>query len=377
MKNITVFATGDSNQVKTWSNVPYFFTSSLESKGIKVNRVNLEPNRLMRSIFDYGFTFILKKIWKDTSYDYFRSVLHFAIVRNQIKKAIRKYPNSDAYAFLTFSFSSAGLTKKPTIQLCDWTYDYYFKYFKNREPDFFEKQSIKRENTQIQETDYVISLFPKVADYMKAQYGAEKVHYLGNVINALFEPEKEEIFQYKKDSGKLLFIGSKKYIEGAEALIKAFELLKPVYPKLSLHLIGVEESNFKHLPADVFCYGYLDKAIDAEKEKYYDLMKEAKIFINTTPKWAAFSASIEAMYYYTPVVVPPYGEFKTTFGEDIDFGLYCKENTAPLIAQSIENILNNKQYETLCNQAHEAVKEFTWHGYIDKIIKKINPTIFN
>lgn len=372
MKEITVFTTGDSNQIKTWSNIPFFFTASLASKGVKVNRVNLKPNRLMRAIFDYSVTYILRKILKNTTYDYFRSGLHFAVVRNQIKKAIHQYPDSDAFAFLTFSFSTAGLTQKPVIQLCDWTYDYYFKYFRNRKPDFFEKQSIKREDSQIKGTDYVISLFPKVADYMKERYGAEKVHYLGNVINSLFNPDKEEIFQLKRNSWKLIFVGSKKYLEGAESLIKAFEMLKPAYPELSLHLIGIEESNLRRLPVDVFCYGYLDKAIDVQKEKYYDLLKDAKIFINTTPRWAAFSASIEAMYYYTPVIVSSYGEFKETFGEVIGFGSYCEENSVPLIAQSIEGILNHPGYESLCNQAHEAVKEFTWDAYVDKIIQKMN-----
>ncbi|HAH58014.1 MAG TPA: hypothetical protein DCL86_07695 [Bacteroidales bacterium] len=371
MKEITVFASGDSSQIKTWSHIPYFFTTSLTHKGIKVNRVSLKPNRLMRAAFDFSFTFLLRKLLKNTTYDYFRSGLHFAIVRHQIKKAIRQFPDSDAFAFLTFSFSTAGLSQKPSIQLCDWTYDYYFKYFKNRKPDFFEKQSIKREDKQIQGTDCVISLFPRVAEYMKARYGSEKVHYLGNVINALFEPGKEEIFHLKRNSGKLLFVGSKKYIEGAEALIKAFELLKPAYSELSLHLIGIDESDIKHQPAHVFCYGYLDKALEEEKERYYDLLKEARIFINTTPKWAAFSASIEAMYYYTPVVVPPYEEFKTTFGATIDFGVYCEDNTPQLIAQSIKDILNHRNYEALCNQAHESVKAYTWDAYTDKIIEKI------
>ena len=52
----------------------------------------------------------------------------------------------------------------------------------------------------------------------------------------------------------------------------------------------------------------------------YEPFKKAKVFINTTPKWAAFSASIEAMYFYIPVVVTPYDEFTKTFGEHIEFG---------------------------------------------------------
>ncbi len=45
LKEITVFCEqGDSSQIRTWSNVPYFFTRALEAHGVKVNRVNLHPS---------------------------------------------------------------------------------------------------------------------------------------------------------------------------------------------------------------------------------------------------------------------------------------------------------------------------------------------
>jgi hypothetical protein len=95
------------------------------------------------------------------------SFTHFTNVRYRIKKAINQYPNSDANIFLTFSFSSAGLTMKPSIQFCDWTYDHYFKFLLDRKPGFLEKQCIKREDSQIEGSDLVFPLFPSVAEYMK------------------------------------------------------------------------------------------------------------------------------------------------------------------------------------------------------------------
>jgi glycosyltransferase involved in cell wall biosynthesis len=371
MKEITVFANGDSSKIRIWSNVPFFFTETFISKGIKVNRIDLSPSILLETIFNITCYPLIKVINRKTSYEYFRSLIHFINVRNRIRKAIKKYSNSDAYIFLTFSFSSAGLTSKPTIQFSDWTYNHYFNYFKNRKPDFFERRCIKRENSQIEGSNLVLTLFPSVAEYMKERYKNSNIFYLGNVINSLLDVSEEEILNLKENSYNLLFVGRKKYIEGAQSLIIAFENLKVKYPQLSLHIIGMKTSDFKNLPKDVYCYGYLDKGDDNDRELYYKLFREAKIFVNTTPKWGAFSASIEAMYFYTPVIISPYKEFIKTFGRNIDFGCYCEPPSLTCLEEKIMNIFNNSAYKMLCRKAHDSVKEYTWDAYIDKVISKI------
>ena len=185
INEITVFASGNSKDIRTWSNVPYFFTETLLTKGIKVNRVDLSPSSFLKGIFNLTIKLVINRINKDTTYNYFRSFTHFNDVKNRIKKALKQFPDSDANVFLTFSFSSAGLTSKPSIQFCDWTYDHYLKYFKNRKPDFLEKQCIRREDLQIEGSDLVFSLFPGIAGDMRKRYKNPNIQYLGNVINSL------------------------------------------------------------------------------------------------------------------------------------------------------------------------------------------------
>ena len=120
-------------------------------------------------------------------------------------------------------------------------------------------------------------------------------------------------------------------------MLEAFNILKVNYPSLSLHFIGLTESQIGNVIKDVYCYGYLDKGDEKQRELYYHLLKEAKIFVNTTPKWSAFSASIEAMYFYTPVIIPSYDEFVETFGNDFLGGAFCDDNS--YLAQRIESIL--------------------------------------
>jgi hypothetical protein len=183
-KEVTVYTNGDSSKLSTWSNVPFLFTETLMQKGINVNRVDLSPSPVLNKFWNKTFGRVLRRVYKNTDYDYFRSLVHFLDVRRRIKRAINQYANSEANIFLTFSFSSVGLAQKPSIQFCDWTYDYYFKRFISRKPDMLEKWCINREDSQIEGTDLVLPLYPVVAEYMKSRYKNKNIIYLGNVINS-------------------------------------------------------------------------------------------------------------------------------------------------------------------------------------------------
>ncbi len=374
LREVTVFTNGDSSKLSTWSNVPYLFTETLIAKGIKVNRVDLNPDPSLKSFWDKTMGRVARRIInKKTNFEYFRSRLHFMNVRSLIKKAIQAYPQTDAFIFLTFSFSASRLTKKPVVLFGDWTYDYYLDYYENRKPDLLEQQSIDREKSVIESADLVLPLFPGIAAHMKKTYSNKNIQYLGNVINAVNTISETEALKAKENSHELLFVGSPKYLAGALSLINAFENLKKQYPALKVHIVGMNESEIgRVLPTDVFCYGYIDKGNDKERELYYDLFKRSKVFINTTPKWGAFSATIEAMYFYNPVIVMPYDEFVETFGRQINFGVYCEENTPTAIEKSVKAVLDHPDYNSLCTEANKAIKDYSWSAYIDKVIAQIN-----
>jgi len=214
-------------------------------------------------------------------------------------------------------------------------------------------------------------LFPGVAVYMKKTYRNKNIFYLGNVINSLYEASEQVALAAKRNSPDLLFVGSTKYMEGAKSLVTAFSALKKEYKDLQLHIIGMTESKLGLKAEGLKCYGYLDKANDEQRNLYYELFKRAKVFINTTPKWGAFSATIEAMYFYVPVIVTPYDEFAETFGRDIAFGKLCNDNSPFEIEKNLRLILTDPAYDQKCIAAHSAVKDFTWSAYVDKVLKKM------
>jgi glycosyltransferase involved in cell wall biosynthesis len=370
LREITVFTTGDSSKPTTWSNVPYFFTETLIRKGIKVNRVNIGPNPKLNHFWDKTMWRIARHLVnRKTTFTYFRSAIHNANVKRRIKKAVNEFPASDVFLFLTFSFSSKDFTNKPTVLFSDWTYEHHIRQFENRKPDILEQQCINRENKCIEEADLILPLFPAIAEHMKARYTNKNIYYLGNVINSVLEADAQKMIAEKISSFDILFVGSPKYLEGALSLIAAFKLLKSQFPELRLHFVGLTQFEIGiELPADVVAHGYLDKGKDEDRKLYYSLFSKARMFINTTPQWGAFSATIEAMYFYTPVVVTAYDEFVRTFGHNPSFGIYAANNTPEEIAYCVASLLENDNSAYLFNAAHNAVKEFTWDAYVDKVV---------
>jgi len=193
------------------------------------------------------------------------------------------------------------------------------------------------------------------------------------VINVFFDREinENEILERKQISNKLLFIGSIKYFEGAKLLIDSYSRLKPLYPLLELVIIGIGKEYFPALPEGVTCYGYLDKGKKQENERYYEELINAKVIINTTPVWAGYSSTIEGMYFYTPVIVSPYSDFVNEFGKELNFGFYCQEFDVLSLKEAIELLFQRNDYQQLCINAREKVKDYTWENYVTKLMTEI------
>jgi glycosyltransferase involved in cell wall biosynthesis len=372
IKEITVFSIGDSRELSTWSNVPYFLSKSLEDKNIKINRVNIEENRILSLLYKYSIFAFLKLFYKNSDHTYFRSGINNYITNLKIKNVVKKYNNADVLLFLTYSFSAKKYTNKKIALFSDWSYLYKIDIFFKRKAFWFEKKALKREEENINTADTLISLFPRSKEFNKSNYTVKDLNYLGNVINCNFWHNKAEIIAKKTNSNKLLFIGTRKYKKGALDLIQAFkELSVRKDNKLELHIIGLDQQELNISLPNLFYFGYLNKSIQQENELYYKLLSEAKVIINTNVNWGAFSAMTEAMYFYTPVITTPYAEFTETYGTEINFGYYVNDNSASELISAIEKITTNSNEVQLAfmNNAYEKVKDFSWSNYSDKLLE--------
>jgi glycosyltransferase involved in cell wall biosynthesis len=368
IKEITVFTEGDSRQIKTWSNVPYFFTKSLEEKGIKVNRINIEENRFISLLYKYSVYAFIKVFYPNSNHNYFRSGLNYFLTNRKIKKAINTYSGSDLFLSLTYSFN---VPSQNTVLFGDWSYAYYIQYFKKRKPYWFEKKALRREEMHISKANFVLSLFPKSSEFLKQTSQNKNIFYLGNVINATQKPEKEKLITSKLNSNLILFIGNKKYLKGARELVDSFQNLRNVQTDAQLHLIGLSREDVGISSSNIFYHGYLNKGIESENKTYYDLLTEAKVIVNSNPDWGAFSAMTEAMYFYTPVITTAYPEFTETYGSEISFGHYVNSGSSDELKAAIEKIFScpHEDYTRMMTAAHDRVKDYTWKNYSDKFLK--------
>lgn len=373
MKEIIFYSYGDSNKASAWSNVPYLFTKELENRGILVRRIDISPNRFINKIWQLTVARFLNCFYPNHEYSWIRTSLFRWLTERKIKRSVAFYHTAD-YCFVTCFDYYNRYSDIPTLLFSDWTFNILIQSQKGRELYSIEKSFARKQAEAIRNAQVVTSLFPKSAAIMQEAYPNANIRYLGeNVINNLCDTEyqTEELISKKEKSDIILFIGQKKYIEGAKLLIHALMGMRDKGKNYQLHIIGMRENDFCQLPDFVKCYGYLHKDIPEENRMYYQLMTEAKLFVNPTPVWAGFSSMIEAMYFATPIVVSPYEDFVATFGKEITFGCYNNEFREDSLIESIEYVLNNEKYAVMCREAHRATEGYTWKAYVDKLLKTL------
>src|SRR5882757_1545540 len=94
IREVTVFSHGDSRLLSTWSNVPYFFTRTIESKGIRVNRVNINPSSSWEHLYDMTVWRVLNKLLPGGFFTrYIHTALNHWHIQRRIRKAVRQYGN--------------------------------------------------------------------------------------------------------------------------------------------------------------------------------------------------------------------------------------------------------------------------------------------
>lgn len=374
---ILFFCWGDPTQATTWSNVPFCLTKGLEANGHKVVGYNLNSHPSLSDFWDKHILRYLRKFFKNCQYGFLRTPFAQYFANQIVRNAINQNKDADVCLFTTFSFCNRN-KKSPSILFCDWSYESYLNRI-NHKPFFFEKWFIKHERKCLRTASACVSLFPEATEKINNQLGRKIVSWGGvSAVNILDRTpfNKEFIIKSSSQSFSILFIGDGKYIQGAELLVQTFKLLKQQIPNVELNIIGLSERQVlgNYQIDGVHCYGYLDKADVNDCAIYYGLLREAAVFCNPTEIWGGFSSTIEAMYYYTPVVVSPYDDFVAQFGMEIDFGEYNTTFTADSLMTKLQKILSSSTVtrQQLCEAAHLRVQECDWKTYSARLLKFLN-----
>lgn len=372
-KKIIFVSYGDSKSAVSWSNIPYLFSENLEKKGFELVRLDINPNPENNLWWGNYVHRYLSILFPNHQYSYIRSWFFRRETFNKIKKVLRE--NQDAYfcVFLNFEFYNK-FNKVPSLLFGDWTYDIVILDRLNRKPYFFEKWFSDYQRKAIRNAEIVVSLFKDARDSIAKRHQKDVKHLGINVINDINYSDTSvgEILEAKKNSHQILFIGAIKYLEGAKKLLATFKLLQEKHPELQLNIIGIKEEELfekEEFVENVNCFGYLKKDVPEDNKTYYNLLINAKVLVNPSETWAAYSSSIEAMKYYTPIIIKPYDAFVKDFGTENDFGYYLENTEVETIANAIEKVIYSEHYLDLCQNANFRVKDYTWDNYIEKIVQ--------
>jgi glycosyltransferase involved in cell wall biosynthesis len=169
-------------------------------------------------------------------------------------------------------------------------------------------------------------------------------------------------------------VGRPRYQEGLQLLLQALSLLPP-HLHVQLDVIGISSQELAsppglHLP--VHLHGYLSKSEPVQRNKYYNLLNQADLVINASPRWGGVSATVEAMHRRTAVLTAPYAEFQALFGNTVSFGSYLGELSPAGVATSIAALLQNSSILAQQQQdAGLAVEGFAWEGFVDRLFDEL------
>lgn len=386
IKEVIFFANGDPRSASTWSNVPCCFVKELEQRGIVVHTVNLASHPLISNFYDLFLRRIFKLLLMPLGIQpvwFSNSWLYKYWGYKKVRKAVEQFHHADYCFFINYLFCNK-FNDIPSLLLSDWPQIVDLHEDGMRQNPLYQRV-FAQEREAIENAQHVISIFKVRAEMMQRVYPKANIHFLGgNVINNLCpwkiengvvsysETEKYNIVDIKEASKSILFIGKPdRYLDAARKVVDAFCKLKKKDSQLRLNIIGFSQDKLGKNIDGVKCYGFLHKDIKKECEQYYRLLLDAKVIVNPNPKWAAYSSMIEAMYFYTPVIVAPYDAFGNEFGENIEFGIYNEEFTTECVAENIDKILSCDKYITLCEKAHRVVRDYSWNNYVNRIIQAI------
>ncbi len=375
IREIIFFSSGSADDASTWSNIPYLFSRELERQGIKLHKVNLS-NRFVGKLWEKCYRMPIKFLLKPIHYEpvyYGYSWLSHWLSERRIKKAVHRWATADYCFFIGYQHTNR-YSDIPSLLLSDWTTDVTISLKNLPQKPYIG--CIKREHEALRKANYVVSIFQLQAEKMQRELPDARVCFLGgNVINSFYDGKLNAsgLIERKRNSRKVLFIGRKtSYMEAAQILVDAVIKIHEIDQHVELDMIGIEENDFAEtLPDYVRCHGFLRKDIEEERSLYYKLLMEASVLVNVMPKWAAYSSTVEAMYFYTPIVVSPYQEFVHEFGETIPFGKYNKDFSVSGVADDILSVLSTSQYDDMCLEAHQAVESYTWENYVRRILNLI------
>jgi len=361
--------TAPSKSYKSWSNIPYLLHKNLEKRGYVVENYVMSEMEPFKTAFNLPIRVLNKFLKLKATYFYSRTSVHFFFMYLYGHYLRLVSSKQDVMIVQGFSYPMHNKRNRQ-ILLGDWPSEYLFEKFLKRKPNWLERGYIDRETAVIEAADVVITLFPNVCEYMVQKYRNKNIYFLGNVVNVDDDVDLPvDIRERKLNSKRFLFIGQPFYLTGALELIAAARNLRQQGFKCEVDIVGIDPSLLGVEYEWLKVHGYLDKAKPSDKARYYELLSNARLFVNTTPGWSGFQALLEAMYFQNPIMVRP-NESLSAYFLNLSSFAYLLEDGGPMLETMLaQSFVESDQYVQMSDASRKSVETSTWNEFTTKLVE--------
>jgi glycosyltransferase involved in cell wall biosynthesis len=376
---VNLFCWGDSNDINTWSNVPYFFARALISRRVDVKRLNLIPDggpvhRAME-VLSSNYNRIASTCGLRPR-PLFRIPAFHRLVNFHLARTCRRIHDTDLNLFLTFSFSSYRYSNVPVAHYCDRTYELDLAE-RGIHPSFVDRRLFQMEKQNVQNARYVFNFNRACLEFVRDRYGVSRPLLLTAGINLGEDdfPDPSTLIARKEASRDILFIGRGYHHRGVDILLEAFRLFNTRTPDpFTLHLVGVAKLGPSEPQADVVCHGYLRKDDPVQYRQYMELLASARLFVFPMRFGPLPGVLREALWMCTPVILTsvPNASERLENGKN---GILAAKADAEEFAYWMSTLVEDRErWRRMAGYARESVRGETWGATIDRFLDVIGWT---
>ena len=373
---INLFCWGDSNDINTWSNVPYFLSRTLISRNIEVRRFNLIPpsgsaHRLVT--FLNRIRNRVGSLLGVRQRPLFRVPAFHRLVNLELANAVRNSQDADLNLFLTYSFSSYRYSNVPVALYCDRTYEQTLEE-QGIPASWIDRRLIEMEKLNLRNAQYVFTMNQACLQFLRDRYDIRSPQLLKPGIN--LNPDDcsstSALIARKEAARSILFIGRGYYQRGVDVLLTAFQRFNQSFANLfTLHLVGVTDDELPEPQPKVICHGYLRKDDPREYFQYLDLLASARLFVFPMRPGPIAVALREALWMCTPVILTNVANASDRI-EDGKNGILISKSDPEEVADWMSALVSNDElWRRMALYARESVKNETWDATIDRLLDVI------
>lgn len=208
----------------------------------------------------------------------------------------------------------------------------------------------------------------------KKKYNVRGDNFFNVGVGGFIDIPNEDVYS---EGNNFLFIAREFIPKGGIEAIKALQIVKKLYPDVSLSILGDQpQDNYINLPG-VNYIGFLDKDNSEEYKKMIDIFSNAFALVHPTIKDTNTLVINELAYFGCPAIssnrfaIPEYLiNNKTGF-------LVNDPRNVDEIASKMLQLLNNKgEYNEMRKQARlNAINNNTWDNVLNRIVRVINDNV--